>query len=142
MTHKLSFVTTAFLAFGALSAAPALAETKMFTATLNGASQVPPVDTAATGTVEATVDTEAKTVTWKVTTEGLSGEPTAAHIHGPAAADATADPVIDLSASLAEGTAEITDAQIAELEGGMYYVNVHTEANPDGEIRGQLAASQ
>lgn len=141
MTHKLSMVTTAFLTLAAFSAAPALAETKMFTAELNGASQVPPVDTAATGTAEITVDTDAKTVMWKITTEGLSGDATAAHIHGPAAADATAAPVIDFSASIAEGTGEITDEQIAELEGGMYYVNVHTEANPDGEIRGQLAAA-
>jgi CHRD domain len=143
MTHKLSLVTTAFFALGALSAAPALAETKTFTAELTGASEVPPVETQAKGSAEVTLDTEAKTVMWKVTTEGLSGEPTGAHIHGPAAEGETADPVIDLSASLADGTSEITDEQIAELEGGKYYVNVHTDANPDGEIRGQLmAASQ
>lgn len=141
MTHKTTLATTTFLALGTLFAAPAWAEMKTFNADLTGASEVPAVDTQATGTAEVTVDTEAKTVTWKVTTEGLSGEATAAHIHGPAAAGENAAPAIDLSAALAEGSGEITDAQIADLEAGNYYVNVHTDANPDGEIRGQLAAA-
>lgn len=141
MTHKTTLATTTFLALGTLFAAPAWAEMKTFNADLTGASEVPAVDTQATGTAEVTVDTEAKTVAWKITTEGLSGEPTAAHIHGPAAAGENAAPAIDLSAALAEGSGEIADEQIADLEAGNYYVNVHTEANPDGEIRGQLAAA-
>lgn len=141
MTMKTTLATTTVLALGALFAAPAWAEMKTFQAELNGASVVPAVDTQAAGTAEVTVDTEAKTVTWKVTTEGLSGEPTAAHIHGPAAAGENAAPAIDLSAALAEGSGEITDEQIADLEAGNYYLNVHTEANPDGEVRGQLAAA-
>lgn len=140
MTYKTTLATTTFLALGTFLAAPAWAEMKMFHADLTGASEVPAVDTAATGKAEVTVDTEAKTISWKVTTEGLSGDPTAAHIHGPAAAGENADPVIDLSAALADGSGEITDEQIADLEAGNYYVNVHTEANGDGEIRGQLAA--
>ena len=141
MTRKLSLLTTAFLAFGAMSAVPALAEMKTFHAEMAGASEVPPVDTQAKGTADVTVDTDAKTVTWKVTSEGLSGDPTAAHIHGPAAEGENADPVIDMSAAIMDGSGEITDEQIADLEGGKYYVNVHTEANPDGEIRGQLMAA-
>jgi CHRD domain len=141
MTYKTTLATTTFLALGTFLAAPAWAEMKMFQADLTGASEVPAVDTAATGKAEVTVDTEAKTINWKVTTEGLSGDPTAAHIHGPAAAGENADPVIDLSAALADGSGEITDEQIADLEAGNYYVNVHTEANSGGEIRGQLAAA-
>lgn len=141
MTRNLSLATTAFLAFGALAAAPAWAETKSFRADLTGASVVPPVETQATGSAEVTVDTEAKTVSWTVTVEGLSGEPTAAHIHGPAAEGENAGPVIDMSAAMMAGSGEITDEQIADLEAGNYYVNVHTEANPDGEIRGQLTAA-
>ena len=141
MTYKTTLATTTFLALGTFLAAPAWAEMKMFHADLTGASEVPAVDTAATGKAEVTVDTEAKTISWKVTTEGLSGDPTAAHIHGPAAAGENADPVIDLSAALADGSGEITDEQIADLEAENYYVNVHTEANSGGEIRGQLAAA-
>ena len=36
------------------------------------------------------------------------------------------------------GTATLTDAQITDLLAGKYYVNVHTEQNKGGEIRGQL----
>lgn len=141
MTRKMSLLTTAFLALGALSAAPALAETKTFRADLSGASVVPPVESQATGSADVTIDTEAKTVTWTVTVEGLSGDATAAHIHGPAAEGENAAPAIDMSAAIMEGSGEITDEQIADLEAGNYYVNVHTEANPDGEIRGQLTAA-
>lgn len=141
MTLKTTLATTAILALGAAFAAPAWAEMKMFHADLTGASEVPAVDTQAKGTADVTVDTEAKTVNWTVTTEGLSGDATAAHIHGPAAEGENADPVIDLSAAIASGSGEITDEQIADLEAGKYYLNVHTDAHPDGEIRGQLAAA-
>lgn len=138
MTRSVPYATAATLAIGAFIAAPVQAETYGWTVNLSGASVVPPVETEATGTAELTLDTEAKTVRWTLTTDGLSGDPTAAHIHGPAAEGENAAPVIDLSGSMDEGSAEIDDAQIEELESGMYYVNVHTEANPDGEIRGQI----
>ena len=121
------------------AAATAQAEMMKFTSELTGAAQVPPNDSAATGTAEVTFDTEAKTVTWMYTHEGLSGDMTAAHIHGPATAAEAAGPVIDTTGETMEGSAPITDAQAAELMAGMYYFNVHTEKFPDGEIRGQLA---
>ena len=130
-------ISAAFLFLGTA----AYAEMIKFTAELTGAAQVPPADSAATGTVEVTLDTEAKTVAWVVTTEGLSGAPTASHIHGPAAVTESSGPVIDTLAAM-EGSAPITDEQIADLIGGMYYYNVHTEMFPDGEIRGQLMAAE
>ena len=42
------------------------------------------------------------------------------------------------AASPITGTATLTDAQVADLEAGKYYVNIHTAANRGGEIRGQL----
>ena len=130
-------------ALGFLLAGSALAETKMFAADLTGAAQVPPVETAATGKLEASLDTETKMLTWTITYEGLTGEATGAHYHGPATAEETAPPVVALEDPLAspiEGGATLTDEQIAELEAGMWYFNLHTEANPDGEIRGQVLA--
>lgn len=124
------------------AAATAQAEMLKFTTEMTGTAQVPPNDSAAIGTAEITLDTEAKTVTWVYTHEGLSGDMTAAHIHGPATATEAAGPVIDTTGETMEGSAPITDAQVAELMAGMYYFNVHTEKFPDGEIRGQLALMQ
>ena len=124
------------------AAAAAQAEMMKFTTELTGAAGVPPTDSAATGTAEVTLDTEAKTVTWVYTHDGLSGDMTASHIHGPATAMEAAGPVIDTTTETMEGSAPITDAQAAELVAGMYYFNVHTEKFPDGEIRGQLALMQ
>jgi hypothetical protein len=39
------------------------------------------------------------------------------------------------------GTVRLNDRQIAELEHGDWYANVHTEKYPDGEIRGWLTAA-
>lgn len=133
----LTAASALFFAFGTA----AHAEMMKFTAEMTGTAEVPPTDSAATGTVEVTLDTEAKTVAWVVTTEGLSGDPTASHIHGPADATGSAGPQIDTMATM-EGNAPITDEQIADLEGGQYYYNVHTEKYPDGEIRGQLMAAK
>ena len=121
------------------TAAAAQAEMLKFTTEMTGTAGVPPNDSAATGTAEVTLDTVAKTVTWVFTHEGLSGDMTASHIHGPATATEAAGPVIDTTGETMEGSAPITDAQAAELMAGMYYLNVHTEKFPDGEIRGQLA---
>ena len=51
----------------------------------------------------------------------------------------TAPPVIDMSGEMMmKGSADITEAQWTDMKTGNYYVNVHTEKFPDGEIRGQL----
>lgn len=124
-----------------VAAIPAFAETMSYTADLSAGAEVPPNDSPATGSADVTVDTDAKTVSWTVTVSDLSGDATAAHIHGPADTDENAGPVINMSDAIMEGSAEITDAQIEELKSGMYYVNIHTEKNPKGEIRGQLEAA-
>lgn len=138
---KLTQSLTAIAACAAL-AMPAFAEELNFTADLTPGAEVPPTQSEATGNADVMVDTEAGTVSWTVTMENLTGDPTAAHIHGPAAEGENAGPVIDMSDAIMEGSGEITEDQIAELQDGKYYVNVHTEEYPDGEIRGQLKAAQ
>ncbi len=77
-------ITSAALAFAMMSL-PGLAETMQYSADLSAAAEVPPTDSTGSGSAEFTVDTEAKTISWTVTVEGLTGDATAAHIHGPPA---------------------------------------------------------
>jgi len=118
---------------------PAFAE--KFKATLSGKSEVPPNASAGTGTADIDYDAASKKLSWKLTYSGLSGPATAAHFHGPAEAGKNAGVAVAIpnaTKSPAEGSATLTDAQAADLEAGKYYVNVHTQANPGGEIRGQV----
>ena len=143
MKTRSMILASAGLALALVLSGPAFAEMISYNVPLTGAAEVPPNDSAGTGTVQATFDTETKAFTWTIEYSGLTGEATAAHFHGPAAADATAGPVIPIEGSLASpiaGTATLTDAQATELQGGMWYFNVHTAQYPDGELRGQLVS--
>lgn len=118
----------------------AQAATQTFTGTLSGAAEVPPVAGSGNGSAQVTLDPASKQVTYKVTYSGLSGPAAAAHIHCGAAAGANAGVAVAFkdAASPISGSAAMTDAQIADLEAGKCYVNVHTAANKGGELRAQL----
>ena len=112
-----------------------------YKATLGGAAEVPPVTTAGKGTAQVNVDSATKQVSWRVDYSGVSGPPAAAHIHCGAAAGANAGVAVPLGTNLAspiEGSAAMTDAQLADLAAGKCYVNIHTAANKGGEVRGQI----
>jgi plastocyanin len=116
------------------------------TASLSGDAERPdPVVTDAHGTGFFRV--EGELLTFNIRYESLSGPATAAHIHGPASADSAAGILIDLATHNGDGfgTSGILSGQIRISEEhresileGMTYVNVHTQANPGGEIRGQI----
>lgn len=110
------------------------------TASLSGASEVPPNGRTGSGSAEVTFNRETRDLRYTVRYSGLSGPATAAHIHGPAAPTANAPVVVlfDTVASPISGTSRLSPAQAADLLAGRYYVNVHTAAHPGGEIRGQL----
>jgi hypothetical protein len=107
--------------------------------TLSGSQEVPPVTTAASGSGTITVGAD-KSVGGSVTTAGVNG--TAAHIH--IAAMGQNGPVIVPLAKAADGVwsvpagAKLTDAQYDAFKAGNLYINVHSDANKGGEIRGQL----
>jgi hypothetical protein len=120
-------------------AGPACAE--KYKVTLDGKSEVPANTSAGSGTADVDYDAASKKLTWKLTYSGLSGPATAAHFHGPAEAGKNAGVAVAIpnaTSSPAEGSATLTDAQAADLTAGKYYINVHTAANPGGEIRGQV----
>ena len=140
--HTLSPIVSALAVSAAfLSASPAWAEMVKMSATLDGAQQVPPVETAGKGTADITFDTDTKKLDWTVEYSGLTEAPAAAHLHGPAAKGENAGVQVPFEGPLAspiKGSATLTDAQAADLLAGKYYVNIHTPAHKDGEIRGQV----
>ena len=115
-----------------------------YKATLGAGAEVPPVASKGIGTAAVNVDAATKQLSWRVTYSGLTGPAVAAHIHCGAAAGGNAGVAVPLGAapSLASpitGSGTMTDAQLADLQAGKCYVNIHTAANKGGEVRGQLA---
>jgi hypothetical protein len=107
--------------------------------TLVGANEVPPVNTRATGRASVTVGSDCS-VTATVTTEEIT--PTAAHIH-EAASGVNGGVIVPLNKTgpntfAAAPGAKFTPAQCDAYKKGNTYINVHSAANPNGEIRGQI----
>jgi hypothetical protein len=121
-------------------AAAARAETVILKADLSGSNEVPPNTSPATGKAEATLDTTTRNLTYTITYSGLSGPAVGAHFHGPVEAGKNAGIVVPFKTvqSPIEGTATLTENQAADLLAGKWYANVHTAANPGGELRGQM----
>jgi hypothetical protein len=115
-----------------------------FKVPVTGAQQVPPVQTTGSGTADLTYDPGTRVVTWSITYNGLSGPVTMAHFHGPAAEGKNAGVAIWLTKqgspveSPIKGEATLTPAQAQQFAAGEWYINVHTQAHPAGEIRGQV----
>jgi len=134
-------IFAAAVAAAILAAGSAGAEVLHFTARLDGASETPPNDSAGKGSASVSLDTASKTLSWTVAYSGLSGPATMAHFHGPAPVGKAAGVAVPLRGDLASpiaGAATLTDPQIADLEAGLWYVNIHSAAHPGGEIRGQV----
>jgi hypothetical protein len=125
-------------AFAAVGSYPSIAAAADIKVTLAGDQEVPPVKSAATGTGTITVGAD-KSVQGSVTTKGIAG--IAAHVH-EAPAGKNGPVVIPLEKDgdtyTVPANAKLTDAQFASFKAGNLYVNVHSAAHPDGEIRGQL----
>jgi CHRD domain len=135
---RTSILAAAF-AVGCLSAASAASVN--FHATLDGKSEVPPNASTGSGDALASLDTSSKQLSYTITFFGLSGPATAAHFHGPAAPGANAGVAVPIGTSPTSpvtGSVTLTDAQMADLQAGKWYANVHTAENKGGEIRGQM----
>jgi CHRD domain len=121
-----------------------LARAASFKVPLTGAQCVPAVETSGVGTADITYDPATRVVTWNIAYSGLSSPTTMAHFHGPAKAGENAPPVIWLStqgsapANPITGTATLTPDQAKQFLDGQWYVNVHSQSHPAGEIRGQV----
>ncbi len=117
------------------------ADGERFTATMSGGSEVPPTGSPGTGSVQATLDPATRVLHYTLTFQGLTGPATMAHFHGPAPVGANAGvevPLGNAPVSPVRGEATLSTEQVAALEQGRLYANVHTPKHPGGEIRGQL----
>jgi hypothetical protein len=128
-----------------------------FSAMLSGGEEVPPVDTAATGVASFTLEGE-QSIKYDVNVTGMDMV-TAAHIHNAPKGEngevvvtlfKADSPTGQISGSLANGTITASNLEglmqgtpfrdlVKALERGETYANVHTEKNPNGEIRGQIS---
>ncbi|MFQ5857067.1 MAG: CHRD domain-containing protein, partial [Anaerolineae bacterium] len=120
----------------------ALAST--YEARLNGGNEVPAVTADAAGLATFALDDSLTHLSYVVAVADIEGV-TAAHIHrGPAGQNGPVAHTLFNGAGLfdathpAAGNISMSAADLADLLGGFYYVNVHTTQHPAGEIRGQI----
>ena len=109
-------------------------------ATISAANEVPPNSSTGLGKLEASFNKDTRALSYTVSYSGLSGPVKAAHFHGPAVAGSNAGVVLPFAGSLESpitGTTNLSPEQAADLLAGKWYVNLHTAANPGGEMRGQ-----
>jgi len=140
MNSKRFLISAAVWAACTALGGAASAEKMVMKIDLTSAAEVPPNNSPGKGTADVTFDTATRGLTWKVTYSGLTGPATMAHFHAPAEAGKNAPVVVPFKdpKSGTEGNATLTESQAADFLAGKYYINVHTAAHPDGEIRGQV----
>lgn len=117
-----------------------------YAARLTGSQEVPAVDTTASGSARVYLNADKTVATVQVTTSGLSGPITGAHIHnGIAGSNGDVVKALDIQGNVLTATwrtndnvTPLTADLINDLMNGGLYINVHTAEHPNGEIRGQI----
>lgn len=114
-----------------------------FVASVTGNQEVPSVSTDGTGLAHFYLANNNTELRYMVVFDSLSGEVTGAHLH-EASAGSNGNVVVDLTGSvngnIMTGSVDPSAYLDALLEGNIY-LNIHTQANASGEIRGQLNLS-
>ena len=106
---------------------------------MSGAFEVPMVNTQALGLASVVLSASLTKLEYKVVVNGLSGPVTGAHLHyGSAGVSGPVAFPLTVTGNVLTGSFEVDTAFIAKIDSGKVYVNIHTAANPGGEIRGQL----
>ena len=133
----------------AMNNAPA-ATSNVMTATglqMKSDQEVPVNNSTASGTADVTYNKDSKMLTYTLNWSGLTGKATMAHIHGTAPKGTNAGVKHDLTNVLKKETSgsftdsvkiDASDIKEDSLLSGFYYFNIHTPANPGGEIRAQI----
>ncbi len=111
--------------------------------TLTGSQEVPAKPVAGAGTVYATIDRQTNVLNYTINYAGLTGPLQSAHFHGPAPAGVNAGVALPIAVTFSpiSGSAQLTPAMAADVERGLWHLNLHTPTYPDGEIRAQLSVA-
>lgn len=143
---KLYFLFFALICFLRLSPVQAdhLSQNLLFMAKLDGSQETPPVATTAAGAASFMLNGTRDTLFVNAAVTGLSGAITGAHVHEGAIG--VAGPIVTHLTPMVSGNmlrgfitgADLTAAHLSKYLQGLYYLNIHTAANPNGEIRGQI----
>jgi Cu/Zn superoxide dismutase len=142
MNRLFIFMITLLIPMSGILHAEHLSSHLQFTAALSGAQEVPEVVSDAQGVGVFTLDENKSSLYINVSLSNLSGPITGIHIHE--AMSGVNGPVVFNLATMLNGNRakgvlkDITPEVITKLLSGAYYINVHTELNPAGEIRGQI----
>jgi hypothetical protein len=161
-TGNVGIWAIAALAASMLTAPAAHSQTELFSASLSGAQEVPPINTAGTGALKMTI--QPGTITFSLTFSGLSSPLAVAHLHfapskvnggvmiflcgggGQPACPAVTSGTITGTITAANVTGPITqnvaagdlDSALEAVRDGLSYANMHTANFGGGEIRGQV----
>ena len=131
------------LAMASANAPATSAKTTRLTAFLT-VNQSIPTPAGARGSGKFTATVSGRTIRWRITFKRMTGAVGAAHIHAALAGRANPAPAVSLCGpcrSGQTGRATASAAVLKKIMGGATYVNLHTEKNAGGEIRGQIASS-
>lgn len=139
---KLIFVCLLIASFSQTAIADHLSGSLQLTARMNGNNEVPAVSTTAQGLGIFTMSLDKQSILIEVAAADLSGPITGIHVH-EGAADATGPVVFDLTPNVngcrvSTVLSGFSTTERAKFLAGDYYLNVHTAANPNGEIRAQI----
>jgi hypothetical protein len=142
-------------------AAPARAQVINMAATLTGGNEVPIILTGAYGVATVTVNMDTQDVSWNIQVFNMPSGVNNAHFHvgpvgisGPVVVNVAFPPTVSNDFTLS-GTANGNtnpsaliprrdqgigswEDFIQSLVGGQTYLNIHSQNNPGGEIRGQV----
>jgi hypothetical protein len=128
-----------------LAAAPALAATQSFTATMTAAEEVPDKGPeGATGTGKFDINTDTNQVCYELTMSGVSEPASAAHIHEGAKGVAGGIAIdFKVPENGMKNCVTGDPAKVAAIVANPanFYANIHTASYPKGAVRGQLAAA-
>src|SRR3954467_15714255 len=141
MKKLLFTIGTAFMLFSAN--AQHLNDKLLLTAKLTGDQEIPAVTTNAVGVASLLLNANRDSLCVNITVTGLSGPITSAMIH-TGVLGTTGDSITDLTSAVKGNTIKtiITGTNLSshlkDYLIGQLYINIHTNAHPTGEIRGQI----